>query len=63
MIEEKIAIFGKAEGYVITAIVISAGATVLLCFGKVDPATWAQVVQWTWMSVCGGGAVAAFRSR
>ena len=36
-------------------------ATALVYFGKIDASSYVNLVEWDVMSVCGGGAVSAFR--
>lgn len=52
---------GRSEGYVGIAFCITGLATGLLCTRFITEASWVALVQWTWASVVGGGAVAAYR--
>lgn len=52
---------GKSEGIFGVAVVLFATATTLLCLHLIDQSTWASFIQWTWASVVGGAAAAAYR--
>lgn len=54
-------VLGKAEGIFGIAIALFVTATTLLVLKFIDPGTWASFVQWTWASVIGGAAAAAYR--
>ena len=52
---------GKSEGIFGVAIALFATATTLLVLHFIDQGTWASFIQWTWASVVGGAAAAAYR--
>ena len=55
--------FGKAGGFVVGALLLSLGATLLLLAGRIDQAAWQTVTIGVWGSVVGGGAISAFRPK
>ena len=60
---DKLAILGKSEGFIIVFAAVAIASTALLLFGRIDQTVWSSVLQWTFASVCGGGAASAYRDR
>ena len=57
----RLAVLGRAEGYVIFALTIVVTATTLLVVGRLTQPLYVELVKHTFTALAAGGGVAAFR--